>query len=234
MRAEAEHGPIARTREAAIRILLVEDDLELARRLKQGLEQSGFAVDHAETGQDGLFLGATEDYDAAVLDLGLPEVPGLTVLKKWRAAGRDLPILILTGRAAWTERVEGLNAGADDYMAKPFQVAEVAARLNALIRRASGRSSPLLRRGDIELNPAEGVVRVGETTIELTAKELAILLYLMSRPGRIVSQDQLCDHVYDLDSQRQSNTIEVYIGRLRRKLGRDVIRTVRGLGYRFE
>jgi len=213
---------------------VVEDDLELARRLKQGLEQAGFAVDCAENGQDGLDLGLRESYDAAVLDLGLPEVPGLSVLKRWRAAGRDHPVLVLTARAAWTEKVEGLNAGADDYMAKPFHVAEVAARLNALIRRSSGRASPLLRRGDIELNPAEGVVRVGDTTIELTAKELAILLYLMSRPGRIVSQDQLCDHVYDLDSQRQSNTIEVYIGRLRRKLGRDVIRTVRGLGYRFE
>lgn len=213
---------------------MVEDDLELARRLKQGLEQAGFAVDCAENGQDGLDLGLRESYDAAVLDLGLPEVPGLSVLKRWRAAGRDHPVLVLTARAAWTEKVEGLNAGADDYMAKPFHVAEVAARLNALIRRSSGRASPLLRRGDIELNPAEGVVRVGDTTIELTAKELAILLYLMSRPGRIVSQDQLCDHVYDLDSQRQSNTIEVYIGRLRRKLGRDVIRTVRGLGYRFE
>ena len=169
-----------------------------------------------------------------MLDLGLPDTPGLSVLKRWRAAGSTMPVLVLTARAAWTEKVEGLNAGADDYMAKPFQVAEVAARLNALIRRAEGRASPVLRRGDVELNPAEGIVRVAGPPIDLTALELRMLLYLMARPGRIVSQDELADHVYDFDAQRLSNTIQVYVGRLRRKLGRDVIRTIRGLGYRFE
>jgi DNA-binding response OmpR family regulator len=191
-------------------------------------------VDWAPTGEDGLELGISTRYDAAVLDLGLPDVPGLSVLKRWRAGGNDHPVLILTARDAWTEKVEGLNAGADDYMAKPFQVAEVAARLNALIRRSGGRADPVLRRGDIELNPAEGVARVAGRPVELTAQELRILLYLMSRPGRIVSQDELADHVYAFDAQRLSNTIQVYVARLRKKLGQDVIRTVRGLGYRFE
>jgi len=219
---------------SVIRILVIEDDTELSRRLQQGLMQAGFAVDCARNGEDGMEYGRTETYDAVVLDLGLPDVPGLNILKRWRAAGRNFPVLILTARAAWTEKVEGLNAGADDYMAKPFQVAEVAARLNALIRRSEGRASPVLRRGEIELNPAEGVVRVGESTINLTAQELRVLTYLMSRPGRIVSQDELADHIYAFDSQRASNTIQVYIGRLRRKLGENVIRTIRGMGYRFE
>lgn len=217
-----------------IRILIIEDDAELAGRLRTGLMRTGFAVDWAETGIDGMELARTEIYDAVVLDLGLPDMSGLTLLRRWRAAGRDHPVLILTGRGAWTERVEGLNAGADDYMAKPFQVAEVSARLNALIRRSSGRASPVLRRGGIELSPAEGVVRVGDQVIDLTAQELRVLVYMMSRPGRIVSQDELADHIYAFDSQRESNTIQVYIGRLRRKLGPKVIRTIRGLGYRFE
>lgn len=213
---------------------MVEDDRELAERLQRGLEQAGFAVDHADTGETGFEFGRDETYDAVVLDLGLPDMPGLSVLKRWRAGARDMPVLILTARAAWTEKVEGLNAGADDYMAKPFQVAEVAARLNALIRRAGGRASPVLRRGDIELHPAEGLARVAGESIELTAQELRILLYLMSRPGRIVSQDELADHCYAFDSQRMSNTIQVYVARLRKKLGRDAIKTIRGLGYRFE
>lgn len=213
---------------------MVEDDLDLSARLKRGLEQAGFAVDTAANGQDGFELGDIETYDAAVLDLGLPGMTGLEVLKQWRARGRDHPVLILTSRAAWTEKVEGLNAGADDYMAKPFQVAEVAARLNALIRRSSGRASPVLKRGDIEMNPSEGVVRVDDKPVDLTAQELRILHYLMSRPGRIVSAEELADHVYDLEAARMSNTIQVYVGRLRRKLGRNAIRTVRGLGYRFE
>jgi two-component system OmpR family response regulator len=221
-------------RSRTIRILVVEDDVDLAGRLRHGLMQAGFVVDCAFNGEDGLEYARTETYDAVVLDLGLPDVPGLTVLKRWRTMGRNHPVLVLTARGAWTERVEGLNAGADDYMAKPFQVAEVAARLNALIRRAGGRASPVLRRGDIELNPAEALVRVAGAAIDLTAQELRILSYLMSRPGRIVTQDELADHIYAFDSQRGSNTIEVYIGRLRRKLGREVIKTIRGLGYRFE
>jgi DNA-binding response OmpR family regulator len=222
------------TKGPQIRILVIEDDHDLAQRLQRGLEQAGFAVDCADTGEAGWELGRDEAYDAAVLDLGLPDLPGLAVLKRWRAAGRNHPVLILTARAAWTEKVDGLNAGADDYMVKPFQVAEVAARLNALLRRAGGRASPVLRRGDIELHAAEGVVRVAGQPIELTALELKILLYLMSRPGRIVSQDEIADHCYAYDAQRLSNTVQVYVARLRKKLGRGAIRTIRGLGYRFE
>jgi DNA-binding response OmpR family regulator len=168
-----------------------------------------------------------------VLDLGLPHLPGIEVLKRWRAAGRHMPVLVLTARAAWTERVEGLNAGADDYMGKPFQAPEVVARLRALIRRAAGRPGPQLRLGNVTLDAAAGTVRVDGHAIELTARELQILSYLMHRPGRIVPQSELVDHVYSLDDIRDSNTIEVYVARLRKKLGRDAIRTVRGLGYRM-
>ena len=154
-------------------------------------------------------------------------------LKAWRAAGVDHPVLILTSRGAWTEKVEGLNAGADDYLAKPFETGEVTARLHALIRRRAGRADPVLRRGDIELRPAEGVVKVDSQTLQLTGQELRILMYLMQRPGRIVSEQDIAEHIYSLDDERQSNSVQVYISRLRRKLGKDTIRTFRGLGYRF-
>ena len=191
-------------------------------------------VDWARNGQDGRHLGETGAYDAAILDLGLPDIRGLEVLKSWRASGREHPVLILTARGAWTEKVEGLNAGADDYMAKPYEAAEVVARLHALIRRGAGRADPVLRRGDIELNPTEGVVRVAGRPIDITAQERRILLYLMQRPGRIVPEGDIADHIYAMDVERQSNSVQVYIGRLRRKLGRDVITTHRGMGYRFE
>jgi DNA-binding response OmpR family regulator len=168
-----------------------------------------------------------------ILDLGLPDLQGLKVLKAWRGSGVDHPVLILTSRAAWTEKVEGLNAGADDYMAKPFEAGEVTARLNALIRRRAGRADPVLRRGRVELRPAEGLVRVDGRDVELTARELRILTYLMQRPGRVVSERDIADHVYSLDDERHSNSVQVYISRLRRKLGRETIRTFRGLGYRF-
>lgn len=175
----------------------------------------------------------SEDYDAVILDLGLPDLPGLKILKAWRTSGVDHPVLILTSRSSWTEKVEGLNAGADDYLAKPFEAKEVAARLHALIRRRAGRADPVLRRGDIELRPAEGLAKVAGEPIELTGQELRILAYLMQRPGRIVSEQDIAEHVYALDSEHQSNSIQVYISRLRRKLGRDTIKTFRGLGYRF-
>jgi len=219
--------------EAAIRILLIEDDAELARRLSDALGGAGFAVDCASDGETGCLMGETNDFDGVVLDLGLPRLPGIEVLKRWRRAGRDVPVLILTARDAWTDRVEGLNAGADDYLGKPFQSAEVVARLRALMRRSAGRASPLLRRGDIILDPAASAVTQNSQLIELTARELRVLTYLMHRAGRIVSQAELVDHVYALDETRESNTIEVYVGRLRKKLGKDVIRTVRGLGYRM-
>ena len=190
-------------------------------------------MDWTPSGEDGRTLGASADYDAVILDLGLPDLPGLKILTAWRRAGVDHPVLILTSRAAWTEKVEGLNAGADDYLAKPFEAAEVVARLHALIRRRAGRVDPVLRRGDIELRPAEGLVEVGGQVTPLTGRELRILTYLMQRPGRIVSEQDIAEHIYSLDDELQSNGVQVYISRLRRKLGRDVIKTHRGLGYCF-
>jgi len=216
-----------------MRILLVEDDVELARRLGAALGEAGFAVDYAADGEEALYIGETQDFDAVVLDLGLPHLSGLEVLKRWRRGERNMPVLVLTARDAWTERVEGLNAGADDYLGKPFQSAEVVARLRALVRRSAGGASPILTFGDIALDAAAGVVRVANAPVDLTARELRILSYLMHRTGRIVSQAELIDHVYAMDDVRESNTIEVYIGRLRKKLGRDAIRTIRGLGYRM-
>ncbi len=218
---------------AAIRVLLIEDDKELSQRLQGALTAAGFATDVASDGDTGWYMGDTESYDAVVLDLGLPRIPGLEVLKKWRAAGRNVPVLILTARSGWVERVKGLNTGADDYLEKPFQAAEVVARLRALIRRTAGKPSAQLSHGDIEVDPSAGVVTKSGKPVELTARELRILSYLMHRPGRIVSQNELLDHVYNLDQPRDSNTIEVYIARLRKKLGSDSIRTVRGLGYRL-
>lgn len=205
----------------------------MAAGLKGALERDGFVVDWVASGEDGRALGASDPYDAVVLDLGLPDLPGLKILKAWRAAGVDHPVLILTSRGAWTEKVEGLNAGADDYLAKPFEAGEVTARLHALIRRRAGRADPVLRRGDIELRPAEGVVKVDGQILELTGQELRILMYLMQRPGRIVSEQDIAEHIYALDDERQSNSVQVYISRLRRKLGKDTIKTFRGLGYRF-
>lgn len=216
-----------------MRILLVEDDVELARRLGAALGEAGFAVDYAADGEEALYIGETQDFDAVVLDLGLPHLSGLEVLKRWRRGERNMPVLVLTARDAWTERVEGLNAGADDYLGKPFQSAEVVARLRALVRRSAGGASPILTFGDIALDAAAGVVRVANAPVDLTARELRILSYLMHCTGRIVSQAELIDHVYAMDDVRESNTIEVYIGRLRKKLGRDAIRTIRGLGYRM-
>lgn len=216
-----------------IRVLLVEDDIQLAGRLIDTLHDAGFRVDHATDGDAGWYMGDTDSYDAVVLDLGLPKLPGLEVLKRWRANGRDMPVLVLSARGAWTERVEGLNAGADDYLRKPFQPPEVVARLRALVRRAAGSSSPVLQHGDIVLDPSAGSVQVAGKPIELTARELKVLSYLMHRMGRIVPQSELMDHLYALNDVRDSNTIEVYIARLRKKLGHDAIRTIRGLGYRL-
>ncbi len=212
---------------------MVEDDAELADRLTEALSAAGYAVDRAADGEMGWYMGDTTLYDAVVLDLGLPKRPGMEVLKQWRAHGRNMPVLILTARGAWTERVEGLNAGADDYMGKPFHAAEVVARLRALLRRGAGTAAPVLTQGDISLDPASGTVTVGGAAVALTALELKILTYLMHRPRRIVPQSELLDHVYGMDEIRDANTIEVYIGRLRRKLGRDAIKTQRGLGYRI-
>ena len=220
-------------KEATIRILLVEDDPELARRLSDGLRGDGFVVEHAANGRTGFDLGRTENYDAAILDLGLPDMKGVEVLSQWRKLGREMPVLILTARGSWTEKVEGLNAGADDYITKPSHVQEISARLRALIRRSAGKSSPVLEHNDIALIPASGSVTVAGKQVDLTAQEFRILNYFMHRQGRVISQSELIEHLYPLEEERDPNTIEVYIGRLRRKLGRDSIKTLRGLGYRF-
>lgn len=218
----------------AIRILLVEDDDDIAGRLATGLRPAGFVVDRAKSGEDGYAMGAHDQFDAAILDLGLPQMQGLTVLRKWRAEKRAMPVLILTAHGTWTEKVEGLNAGADDYITKPFHIPEVIARLRALIRRKSGAASPVLDHKNISLDTVAGKATVGGREVELTASELRMLTYFMHRPGRVISQGELTEHLYALDESAESNTIEVYISRLRRKLGRDVITTVRGLGYRMD
>ena len=219
--------------EEPIRILLIEDDPELARRLGDGLRGDGFVVEHAAKGQMGCDLGSSEDFDAAILDLGLPDIQGVEVLRRWRRAGREMPVLILTARGSWTEKVEGLNAGADDYVTKPSHVQEISARLRALIRRSAGKGSPVLVHNDIELSTVAGSVTVAGKPVDLTAQEFRILNYFMHRRGRVISQSELIDHLYPIQEERDPNTIEVYIGRLRRKLGRDIIKTLRGLGYRF-
>jgi two-component system, OmpR family, response regulator len=219
--------------EVAIRVLLVEDNPDLAQRLTEGLRGAGFALDHAADGEMGYRLGRFEKFDAVILDLGLPDMKGVDVLKRWRQAGQEMPVLILTARGSWTEKVEGLNAGADDYITKPCHIQEVAARLRALIRRSAGKPSATLIHNDIELSPASGTVTVAGKPVELTAQEFRMLNYFMHRQGRVIPQSELLDHLYSMDTERDPNTIEVYVARLRRKLGRDAIKTLRGLGYRF-
>lgn len=220
--------------EAEIRILVIEDDDEIAGRIAAGLSQAGFTVERVDNGSDGYAMGADDNFDAAILDLGLPELEGLEVLRRWRREGHGLPVLVLSARGTWAEKVDGLNAGADDYISKPFHVPEVAARLKALIRRTSGHATPVLTHGRLTLDTAAGRVMLDDKPVELTARELRMLNYFMHRIGRIVSQTDLAEHLYTLDDSRESNTIEVYVSRLRRKLGSDIIKTVRGLGYRMD
>jgi two-component system OmpR family response regulator len=216
-----------------VRVLVVEDDADLSRQLKAVLTEAGYAVDTAPDGEEGHFLGDTEPYDAVVLDLGLPVIDGVTVLKRWRRAGRNMPVLILTARDRWSEKVAGFDAGADDYVTKPFQVEEVLARIRALIRRAAGHSSGELECGGLQINSGSGRVTVDGDPVKLTAQEFRLLDYLMHHKGKIVSRTELTEHIYDQDFDRESNTIEVFVGRLRKKLGGDYIKTVRGLGYKL-
>ncbi|MCB2022918.1 MAG: response regulator transcription factor [Rhizobacter sp.] len=216
-----------------MRILLVEDDPTLRAQLRAGLADAGYAVDEAANGVDAQYLGETEPFDAAVLDLGLPALDGLSVLRRWRAGGRTLPVLILTARDSWHEKVTGIDAGADDYLAKPFHMEELLARLRALIRRAQGLASPLLQCGAITLDTRSGRVSQDGQPVNLTSHEFRLLAYLMHRPGQVVSRTELIEHLYAQDFDRDSNTIEVFIGRLRRKLAPGVIETVRGMGYRL-
>jgi two-component system OmpR family response regulator len=216
-----------------MRVLVVEDDPDLQDQLAASLAREGYAVDRAADGEEGEFLGATETYDAVVLDLGLPRLDGLSVLRRWRAAGNLVPVLILTARDAWHEKVQGIDAGADDYLAKPFRIEELLARLRALIRRAKGQASAELRCGPVTLDTRTGRAAVDGRPLALTGHEHRVLAYLMHRKGQLVSRSELSEHVYAQDLDRDSNTIEVFIGRLRRKLGVDLITTVRGLGYRL-
>jgi two-component system OmpR family response regulator len=217
-----------------MRILIVEDEPTLARQLRQTLESAGYAVDSAHDGEEGQFLGETENYDAVLLDLGLPEVDGLTVLDRWRKAGHRMPVLVLTARDTWSDKVAGLDAGADDYLAKPFQSEELIARLRALIRRASGNASSELVSGDVRLDTRSGRVTLAGEPVKMTAQEYKLLSYLMHHKGKVVSRTELIEHIYDQDFDRDSNTIEVFITRIRKKLGADLITTIRGLGYSLQ
>ena len=216
-----------------MRILLVEDEPTLRAQLRVSLAASGYVVDEADNGRDALHLGETEPFDAAVLDLGLPMLDGLSVLKRWRAAGRAMPVLILTARDRWHEKVAGIDAGADDYLTKPFHTEELLARLRALIRRAQGLASPLLQCGALALDTRSGRVTQGGQPVGLTSHEYRLLSYLMHRPGSVVSRTELTEHLYAQDFDRDSNTIEVFVGRLRKKLPAGTIETVRGMGYRL-
>lgn len=216
-----------------MRVLLVEDDPTLNRQLDMALQAAGYAVDVSTNGRDAWALGEAEDFDAVVLDLGLPQMDGLTVLKRWRAAGRGMPVLILTARDNWHEKVAGIDAGADDYLTKPFHTEELLARLRGLIRRASGHASPVLVCGPVELDTRSGRVTLDGQLLPLTSHEFKVLAYLMHHAGAVVSRTELTEHIYAQDFERDSNTIEVFVGRLRKKLPPDLIETVRGLGYRL-
>ncbi|OPF64974.1 MULTISPECIES: response regulator transcription factor [Hydrogenophaga] len=216
-----------------MRLLLVEDEPTLRAQLREGLMAAGYVVDEADNGRDAHFLGDTETFDAVVLDLGLPVLDGLTVLKRWRDAGRSMPVLILTARDQWNEKVAGIDAGADDYLTKPFHMEELLARVRALIRRASGQASPVLRCGPLALDTRSGRVTCDGQPVTLTSHEYKVLDYLMHRLGAVVSRSELTEHIYAQDFDRDSNTIEVFVGRLRKKLPPELIETVRGLGYRM-
>ena len=216
-----------------MRILVVEDDPDLGRQLSEGLGQAGYAVDLARDGEEGHFLGDTEPYDAVVLDLGLPKLDGVRVLEKWRTAGKDMPVLILTARDRWSEKVAGFDAGADDYVTKPFVTEELLARLRALLRRAAGHASAALECGDLRVDTRAARASVNGEPIKLTSHEYRVLSYLMHHQGRVVPRTELVEHIYDQDFDRDSNTIEVFVGRLRRKIGSNRILTERGLGYRL-
>ena len=217
-----------------MRVLMVEDEPLLRQQLTVALQAAGYVVDAADNGQQAWELGDLEAYDAVVLDLGLPVLDGLSVLQRWRQAGRNMPVLILTARDHWHDKVAGIDAGADDYLTKPFHLEELLARLRALIRRAHGQASPLLRCGELELDTRSGRVLWQGEAVNLTSHEYKVLQYLMHHAGAVVSRSELTEHIYAQDFDRDSNTIEVFVGRLRRKLPGLPVQTLRGLGYRLE
>ncbi len=216
-----------------MRILVVEDDKDLNRQLSEALVDAGYVVDKAFDGEEGHFLGDTEPYDAVVLDIGLPQMDGISVMEKWRRDGRKMPVLMLTARDRWSDKVAGIDAGADDYVTKPFHIEEVLARVRALIRRAAGHASSELVLGPVRLDTAASKVDIGGKPLKLTSHEFRLLAYLMHHAGKVVSRTELVEHLYDQDFDRDSNTIEVFVGRLRKKMGVDMVETVRGMGYRL-
>jgi len=217
-----------------MRVLVVDDESRLAAGLKSALEAAGYAVDVAADGEAADVSVGTQRYDAVILDLGLPRVDGLTLLRRWRGSGETMPVLLLTARGSWHEKVEGIDAGADDYVAKPFHMEEVIARVRALIRRSAGHAEAELRCGALTLHVPRAMAFVNNVPVPLTSHEFRVLSYLMHHRGRVVGQSELVEHVYAQSFDRDSNTVEVFISRLRRKLQVDCIRTVRGLGYCLE
>lgn len=216
-----------------MRVLVVEDDKQLNRQIAEALVDAGYVVDRAYDGEEGHFLGDTEPYDAVVLDIGLPQMDGISVIERWRRDGRKMPVLILTARDRWSDKVSGIDAGADDYVTKPYHIEEVLARVRALIRRAAGHASSELECGPLLLDTKSSKATVDGVPLKLTSHEFRLLAYLMHHKGNVVSRTELVEHLYDQDFDRDSNTIEVFVGRLRRKLGVDLIETVRGMGYRM-
>ena len=216
-----------------MRIRVVEDDRDLNRQLVTACRDAGYAVDAAFDGEEGHFLGDTEPYDAVILDIGLPKMDGLSVLEAWRRDGRLVPVLLLTARDRWSDKVAGIDAGADDYVAKPFHMEEVLARLRALTRRAAGRASNEVEVGRVRLDVKAGRLTVDGNPIKLTSHEFRLIQYLMLHMDKVISRTELVEHLYDQDFDRDSNTIEVFVGRLRKKMGIDLIEMVRGLGYRI-
>jgi two-component system OmpR family response regulator len=214
-----------------LRLLVVEDDRDINRQIAVALSQAGYAVDSAFDGEEALYLGETEPYDAVVLDLGLPMMDGVSVLQAWRRAGKKMPVLILTARDRWSDKVAAFDVGADDYVVKPFHMEELLARLRALLRRATGHATSEISCGPVQIDTRSSRVLVGGQVVKLTSHEYRLLAYLMHHQGRVVSRTELVEHLYDQDFDRDSNTVEVFVGRLRKKLGVDLIQTVRGLGY---
>ena len=216
-----------------MRALVVEDDPDLNRQLTRALEDAGYAVDGALDGEEGHFMGDTEPYDVVVLDLGLPKLDGVSVLERWRQDGKGFPVLILTARDRWSEKVAGFDAGADDYLTKPFHTEELLARLRALTRRAAGHTTSTIECGDLSIDTRGARVFIDGAPVKVTSHEFRMLSYLAHHQDRVISRTELVEHIYDQDFDRDSNTIEVFVGRLRKKIGNDRIETVRGLGYRL-
>jgi two-component system OmpR family response regulator len=216
-----------------VRVLVVEDDPDLNRQLVTALSDAGYAVDTALDGEEGFFLGETEPYDIILLDLGLPKMDGISVLEQWRRADRNTPVIILTARDRWSEKVAGMDAGADDYVAKPFHMEELLARIRAQVRRSAGHARAEIECGPLRLDTKTARVTLDGQPIRLTSHEYRLLAYLMHHNGRVVSRTELVEHLYEQDFDRDSNTIEVFIGRLRKKIPNDMIKTIRGLGYRL-